>query len=257
MKLFTGVLLVSLISFESCNQGYSANNGNKVKIAIHAEMNPPKSNLVVVKKDSLKKIQFKYGFFIKVDSAYDLGEFKTYSYIELWHNNIKLLTDTSREYEFNEKQYPIVNRLSNKVFELLIEYNNRPNKDLLILFRIKNEKIIKTDTLPTFDGKPEVVNGFFVNSGSWGNSEEWDENDIRYTSFDPEIYYKFTPNGIKLDSALTRSENKETYGNIDPFEKGYEIGFPIDDKGNIDTTYKNVLRKKIEPSPKNYFKDSH
>ena len=246
MKLFIGTLLLFLFLFNSCNQGHSLNNNNKVTVVAISKVNLYKSNVTVVAKDSLKCIELKYGFLIKAGGANDLGEFKTYQYIELWHNNIKLFTDKGEEYEFNEKPYPIFNKLNYNQFELLVEYNNRPSKDQVILFRIKDDKVIKTDTLPTFDGEPKMINGFLVNSGSWGNSEEWDENGIRYISFDPEIYYKFTPDGIKLDSTITRLENKDTYGNIDPFEKEYEVGFPINDKGKMDTTYKNVLRKKLE-----------
>ncbi|WP_461453481.1 hypothetical protein [Mucilaginibacter sp.] len=255
MKSLIWIFLICSI-FCSCNQNKFDNRRSKIESKSNKIANnhtSPKTQ----NKNSSNILKLNYGFYIKADSAFNLGDFNTFRHIEIWRNNIKLLTDTGEEYEFYEKPYPIINKLNAGYFELLIEYNNRPFKDQLILFRIRENKIIKIDTVPTFDSTPKIFNGLLVRAGNWFYGEEFDQNGKRYTSFEPKIYYKFTPNGIRLDSDITRAENRKIYGNIDPFEKGFEIGFPVDDKGRIDTTHKNIFRKKIEPQPKDYFKDAH
>jgi len=132
------------------------------------------------------------------------------------------------------------------VFELLIEFDNNPNKNLTLVLRIEQDKIVKRDTVATFTGKQENIDGMVVRSGAWDHSEEWDENGIRYITFDPVLYYKFTSDGVKLDSALTRERTRQAYGNVDPFDPSEEIGFPIDAKNHIDTVAKHVYRKKID-----------
>ena len=232
MKFQWCILAVFVITFFSnCGQGYtvSDNSTDTVKHSSKIEHKILTEKRDTSKKDKLKDLDLKYGFKIKASRGEDFGDFKTYHSLELWHNGLKIFTDTTVEYEFDEKLYPILNELAPSVFELLIEFNDRPNKDKLTFLRIENNRIAKKELLPTFDGKPEIVNSTLEYSGQWDNGEDWDENGKRYTAYDPIIYYKFTSDGIKLDSALTVLRNREEYGRFNGFNYNGNIGYPIDD----------------------------
>jgi len=223
MKFSFCIAILFAFVLNSCHQAHTTNN----------ELS-----------DTLKHINLKYGFKLKIGKGEDFGNFKTYSYLEVWHNNAKLFTDTSKEYDFGEKQYPILNQLKPNVFELLVEFNDRPSKNKVTFLRIENDKIVKNDTLLTFNNKTENINGIIEYSGILDGGEGWDENGISYAQYNPTLYYKFTPDGFKLDSALTILKNKEKYGRFNGFKYDEKIGYPIDKNNKLDTVEKHVLRKR-------------
>jgi len=244
MRVLSFVFILYMLAFlNSCHRHAFVDSiadtikNNKVS----SKSNIPKSDTKI--SDSLENIKLKYGFKLKIGRREDFGNFKTYSYLEVWHNNLKLFTDTTKEYEFDEKLYPILNQLKTDVFELLIKFNDRPSKDKLTFLRIENDKIIKNVRLPIFDNKPEKINGILEYSGDCDDSEEWDENGKTYIVYNPTLYFKFTENGLKLDSTLTILRNKEQYGKFNGFQYNENIGYPIDKNNKIDTVEKHVLRK--------------
>jgi|GEM_PF-6399839 len=196
----------------------------------------------VLTKDTTTKLHLNYGF--EISDGLTRTHTGTSTFFELRHNGKRVFVDTINNFEF-EKQPPILNKLRTGAFELLVEFDNNPNKNLTLVLRIEQDKIIKRDTVATFIGKQEKINGMVVRSGAWDNSEEWDENGVSYITFDPVIYYKFTSAGVGVDSALTRERTKAKYGNVDPFDHTHQIGFPIDSQNKIDTISKHVYRKKI------------
>jgi hypothetical protein len=236
-------IIILLIALSSCNPGQ--NSTKNVTDSPNTSKGAADDRAVQTDspaKDSILTLNLQYGFKIKAGQAEDLGKFKTYSYIELWHNNVKLFTDAKKEYEFADKLYPVINSLKPDVFELLIEYNDRPLPDKLAFFRIENDKIIKKDILPAFDGKPEEINGTLEYSGRLDDSEVLAKGGKEYLPYNPVLYYKVTAGGIKLDSALTIEKNKEKFGSFRGFRYNDKIYYLTDAKGNIDTAEKDIIR---------------
>lgn len=245
MKTSTIILVfMCMLSLFGCKHSQAVAGGNS-----DTSKQPKENQQVAVKEDTVSgrdttdNLNLNYGFTIMAGKIRRHNGYNTF--FELWQNSKKLFVDTVNNFEFKD-QPPILNKLRAGVFELLVEFDNNPNKNLTLLLRIEQDKVVRTDTLPTFTKKPEHIKGMVVQSGPWDNSEEWDEKGIRYISFDPVLYYKFTPDGVRLDSALTRERTRLTYGNVDPFDHAEQIGFPIDGKNHIDTVAKHVYRKKIE-----------
>jgi hypothetical protein len=194
-----------------------------------------KDNLV---GDNAETIKLQFGFIIKARYRGESG------YTEVWHDNRKIFRDTIEEYKFDEKPYPMLNQVKPGTFELLMEFDNSPSKDLATFLRIENNKIVRNEQIPSFDTKPKTIDGLLTYHSVWDNGEMWNEDGKRYTTYNPEIYYQFTPDGLKLDTALTILKNNEVYGRFDGFTYKGTIGYPCDDRGKItDTTAKNVLRK--------------
>jgi hypothetical protein len=243
MRKYVFIIIVYCFAVNACknhNKHLSTSPTSIVKE--HVADNVP---FPIKKVAAINKIALPFGFTLRIGRQNDFKDFKTYSLLEIWHKGLKICTDTSEEWELADKLYPMINRLNDDKYEILVEYNDRPSKDEVCVFKIANDKIVDHYSIPTFDSGAEKINGQPVYSGAWSYGEEWDENGTRYSSFEPEIYYRFTPQGIQLDSVLTRKRTREEFGNVDPFDTVYEIGFPIDTKGKIDTISKHILRKKI------------
>lgn len=249
MKSALYILAIFFVAaLSNCHSGNKTANKSRDTLKQNQKV---KIHPIVAKKDTLISDTFKtrkllYGFILRVRDREGTGKFKPIHYMEIWHKDFKIFTDTSdtsTAYNFDEKPYPILNQLRPNVFELLIAIANNPSKDLVICLRIENNKIVKRQMIPTFDGG-EIINGVITYHGIWDYGEVWDENGKTYATYNPRIYYKFTADGVKLDSALTILKNKKVYGRFEGFEYKSVIGYPSDHRGNItDTTAKKILRK--------------
>jgi hypothetical protein len=165
-------------------------------------------------------IKLEYGFEIKSGNPEDLGDFKTYSLFALKHNNkIIYFENADTEYEFENTLYPILHQINNTTFEILVEVNNRPNNNYLKYFKIENDKIVEIKHLPTFICEAARLenNTDLYYAGIWDDRETWGSNEDT-TDYCPILYYKISPKGILLDSALTIAKNTLIYGRFKGFD---------------------------------------
>lgn len=247
MKYFNLVLLFfAAIALSNCKQ---PKPNNLIK---------PHNQAIINNHDTLSKesfanqlvtdtaVKLRYGFELKLLKQSRHGENPLYA-MQIWHRNVIVYTDnsdTASAYLTDGKPYPILNKLKSGDFELLLEYDNRPSKNLVLVLRISENKIISRKEIPSFDNDPEVINGLTTYYGKWDYGESWEENGKFYTVYNPSIYYKFTDHGIIIDTPLTIMKNKQVYGRFEGFTYSSEIGYPSTPRGKIiDTTARNILRK--------------
>ncbi len=176
-----------------------------------------------------KKLKLKYDFEIRASKGEDFGTFSTYSSFTLIHNGKVVFVDTSQaEYEFGDKLYPIIYALDSITFEILVEVNDRPNKNYLKYFKINNDSIIELKKLPTFITKPLNFgqDGNLEFAGFWDYNEVWGENGS-ITDYNPILFYKITKEGLVLDTVLTIKTNKAIYGSFKGFHYSEKYDIPI------------------------------
>ena len=126
--------------------------------------------------------------------------------------------------------YPLWIPTGANMGELLVAFNNRPFKELAQRFFIQNDRIVKIDTLLTFnepakdydhDGKKEFA-GFY----SYG--EEWDDEKGQHRiMYVPTLYYELRSAGLVLDSALTKRKVLAEYGVFQGFEDTGQPGILV------------------------------
>jgi len=184
-----------------------------------------------IDKQVQKTIKLDNDFEIKVGQKEDYEKFETYTLFILTHKNRQLYVDTSlTEYEFGDTLYPIVRQLDQETFEILVEVNDRPNKNYLKYFKVHQDKIVSTEKLPTFISKASNIdtddNLEFAGFWDWG--ETWGENGS-LTAYSPIIYYELKPTGLTLDSTLTISKNKEIYGDFYGFKYNEKVEIKTDE----------------------------
>lgn len=180
------------------------------------------------------KLDFDFDFIVSVGQEEDFEKFKTYTYFQLTRNNTTIFIDSSlTEYEFGNNLFPIIIKTGDKSFELLFEINDRPSKNYLKRLFIKDNKLVRQDKLPTFEGEPIDINqdGIKEYAGFWDYSQVWgDDNNL--TAYNPILYYSVTPKGLLLDSLLTRERNELIYG------KFYGYAFSENEEQTISVTEK-------------------
>jgi hypothetical protein len=177
------------------------------------------------KPDLFLKLAF--GIELKAKVAYCDKDFITYNFLEIKQNGKLLFKDTSlTEYTVEDTLYPIIYGFKNHL-ELLIETENRPNKNLIYKCYIKNHKLVRIDTIPTFISVPKNldIDENLEYAGIWDYSEVWGDS-IEVTGYNPIIYYEITKEGIVIDSLTTIIENRKIYGNFYGFDDTNEIEFP-------------------------------
>lgn len=195
-----------------------------------------------------KTINIGNGFEILVGEEEDFEKFKTYTLFKLKRNDTEIYLDNSlTEYEFGNKLYPLILPLGNESFEILVEVNDRPTKNYLKLLRVNGNKLQKVDKLPTFITKAKNLDsdeelefaGFwdFPQVGSDGNGQE-------ITAYNPILFYQFTKNGLKLDSALTMERNIEIYGKFSGYEFKESIEVPTTTFPKHEAEVERVKNKK-------------
>jgi hypothetical protein len=99
--------------------------------------------------------------------------------------------------------------------ELLVVVHNQPSKDLARRFFLRGHRVVKIDTLLTFDGPARDIDqdGKREYAGLQEYSEEWDDEQGRHRrTYNPTMYYEVRATGLVLDSTLTRRRAQTQYG---------------------------------------------
>ncbi|MFZ4402226.1 MAG: hypothetical protein ACOYO1_19500 [Bacteroidales bacterium] len=188
-------------------------------------------------KKNQKTVLLNNGFKIKVGGSENIGHFSTYAPFILTRNGKIIYLDSTNktEYEFGDTLYPMIHKLIDNSFEILAEINDRPNKNYLKRFLIKNDKLIKLDTLPTFFCKAKNLDNdtTLEYAAIWEFGEEWDDStNQRLTVYNPIIYYELTQKGLQLDSSLTIERNKMIYGKFYGYNYNERIAIKVSDLGD-------------------------
>ena len=215
---FIGLIFLILINWINCKP--------KVKPAdktLSSNKEGTKNEKVVdtTQKLSIKRIKLANELSINIDEEEDFDGFKTYAFIEVVHHNKIIYTDSTEEYEFGDKLYPIVNELDNDGYEVLLEINDRPNRNKLKYLKIQGGKIIADKELPTFIAKASNLDrdSLLESAGYWDYAPATEsQNNISKTTYNPIIYYEWTNDGLRLDSTLTIQKNTEIYDTFKGFD---------------------------------------
>lgn len=189
-----------------------SNNQQKAEVSskLASDNFSPKSN---IDKEIQKVIKLDYDFEINVGHEEEIG---MYSLFILKHKSKHIYLDSSScEYEFSDKLFPIIKQLSKETFVILVEVNDRPNKNYLSYFKVHKDRIIEIGKLPTFitNASNLDTDKHLEFAGLWIWNETWGENGT-LTAYNPILYYELNQKGITLDSALTILKNKEIFGDF-------------------------------------------
>lgn len=230
MKIIKRINLLIII----CTIVISCNQSGK---AIHKEYG---QTLNTKAKQNQKLINLDFGFKLIVGQEEELEKVKIYSYLKLIRYNTNIYIDSLlTDYEFGNKLFPKIFKTGNNSFEVLIEVNNRPNKNYLKRLYIKDNKLLKQDVIPTFESNPIDINndGIKEYAGYWDYSQVWGYNN-NITAYNPILYYSITPNGLLLDSLLTKQRNEMIYGGF--------YGFSFSEKHEQPAIVIEKFKKELE-----------
>ncbi|MDD4971275.1 MAG: hypothetical protein PHT07_17740 [Paludibacter sp.] len=155
MKTRFYILLVLVLSLNACK--------TRSKQVINAKVTELKKDSLLKigtlkEKEIVKSFDLDFKFKVNAGQEEDFQTFKTYSYFELSKSGKIIYVDKSLEYEFGNKLYPMVIQTGQNKFELLVEINDRPSINYIKIFIIKDDKVLKIDTLPAFISKPSDLN---------------------------------------------------------------------------------------------------
>ncbi|NNV58032.1 hypothetical protein [Limnovirga soli] len=128
--------------------------------------------------------------------------------------------DSLTEFEFVQKNYPIVSQIGPNKFQLLLEQNERPNKNLILDLVIENSKIVSKTVIPSFDSTFINSNNQRVYCGVYDYNQE-DEH--KRFSYIPTLFFINSKNGLSLDSNTTISYNKKVWGKFYGFTPNYKL----------------------------------
>jgi len=219
-----------------------ANNDTKT---IESKIDSLKEISSTRENKTTKTLLLDFGFKVALGKEEDFKTFKTYSLFELSKSGKIIYSDTLLEYELGDKIYPITLQAGKNQFELIFEVNDRPNKNYLKRLTIKDEKVIKIDSLPTFISKATDLDkdGTKVYAGFWDYSEVWGESETK-TDYNPILYYKITTTGLQLDSLLTKERNTIIYGQFHGFKFSEKIEMPISVSEKFRKELKRITNEK-------------
>ena len=181
-------------------------------------------------------IDLSNGFKLELGHETDYTTFKLYGFVRLRHNSKQVYADSSYEYEPQSSLYPLVIPAGDNSAEVLLEVNDRPNKNYLLQLFVSNGRLTKVEKLPTFIAPAADLNGdgTLEYAGFWAFNETWGE-EKEFTDYNPIIYYSITPKGLKVNSDYTRKQNDAIFGFFHGFEYSQNIDIPA-----------NALKKQAE-----------
>ena len=215
------------MSFLNCCNDNTKAKGNTYTTNNDSSLAQRKESGTNSDKTVVKQIKLNYGFIIKLGAVDDLQTFIVYDYLELYHNGILVFSDTTNEYDLSNKLYPMIVHIDSNTNEILLETNERPNENLAEFLKIQNDKLTEKKQLPIFEKDPDKLSdGSLEYYGHWDNNEVWEKDGQEETGYNPALYYLISQNGIMLDSARTKAENIEIYGEFKGYDYNQKITYP-------------------------------
>jgi len=125
--------------------------------------------------------------------------------------------DTSSEFEFNQPVWPQYKRIDAATHQLLIEQNDRPAKNKILLLTIQGDQLIQETRIPYFEevARDWDEDGIHEYLGQWEALEPFHPDSSIYNPF---LLFEDRSNGFYLDSAATISYNQQLWGAFYGFE---------------------------------------
>jgi hypothetical protein len=204
------ILFLNIFFFVGCS-----NNQHPKTSQIFVEEKDSLHKIDTIKRSSLSKPHLDTAFMKWINSVNIILPYGfEITGCSIKKNGITIFKDSTDPVYYNKNYlYPIIRDLGNNCFELLLQYANGPNMDLVQHFIIKNNKVIKLDTLPSFFSKARKLDNdsLLEYAGVWDYGEVWGEN-ADSTDAGPIYFYEVRKYGIVMDSILTIKINKRIYG---------------------------------------------
>jgi len=198
-------LVITILFFVFCVSSCSSNGTQKMKF---------------------KEINLLDGIKITFPLTKDYDENLTYIHIQIWVSNQKVFEDTTEtEYLFDNKEWPKVIKTSDGTCLLYLKIFDAPDFNKLHQFTIHASKLIKIDTLPYFYESAKEIDGNQVYCGIL-NIVETPCTNCDSCYYNPKLYYRFTENGILLDSILTVKMNTKHWKGFYGFNQRTDIVRP-------------------------------
>ncbi len=119
--------------------------------------------------------------------------------------------DSLLEFEFKETRWPTFLSPDSSVVQFLLYVNDRPSKDWILGVAFRGDSLLGTQRLPYFDIGPfDYDNDGKMEWGGRPNFVEPYSEDSTY--YDPIYFVEETPEGIRIDSTLTKAVNTKLFG---------------------------------------------
>lgn len=209
MKIYFNLLLMALVIFSACSNP-SGNDRTSVS---------DENQETVVERDFENGI-LGFGFTISYDLAEDLETYKTYNNVKIFKDGNEIFYDNQgNEYVFTNPKIPMVLKINDNHFEILLEIDGRPNMNTIRHLKIIGNNVENVNTLPLLsekaididnDGIPEYV-------GIWNHTQIWGDNE-EFMAYNPILYFALTEKGLLINEKLTIEKNKQIYGAFHGFE---------------------------------------
>jgi hypothetical protein len=113
---------------------------------------------------------------------------------------------------YSTKHYPKFLKCTNGDYQLLIEVDERPNKNELTSFTVTKNGQLYQARLPLFNWNPEDIDndGKFELKGILTNGETIANGDTAF--YNPTLVYELEDNRLTLDSSATLEINRRIWG---------------------------------------------
>ena len=184
------------------------------------------------------------GIELKASPAYPDEDISTFDHLKIVQNGKIIFKDTTlTEYTIKDSLYPKLYDFKNHL-ELLIEIDDRPSKNKIFKFKIKNNLLEKIDTLPTFIAIPKDLDqdNKLEYAGFWDYGEVWGDS-IQVTDYNPIVFYEINEMGINLDSITTIRVNTTIYGKFYGFFFHKQIEIPFNEDGMFSMKIDEILNE--------------
>jgi hypothetical protein len=164
------------------------------------------------------------GFQLRGVHLEDFEGCKEFHNVELFHRGVLVLSDTTREFEFEPASRLTLRTLRDSSFEMTLVIDGQ-----IHLLRIKSDHIINEFEMPILPSQPKDLAGDGLSrvAGCWGASETWQSEQGWVIGYDPILYYVVSDTGTYLDSGMTQKRNAEIYGKFSGYHINQDAPVPV------------------------------
>jgi hypothetical protein len=126
--------------------------------------------------------------------------------------------DPQVEFEFKKRPWPHVVPLQTGGYQVLLERNNRPSMNDLLLLTVAGGQVIRKQILPALNSPPRDVDG--DGQLEYAGVRDYTEGlgDPTKSTYNPILLYELRPQGWCLDTSATKQVNQTVWGQFYGFK---------------------------------------
>jgi hypothetical protein len=161
----------------------------------------------------------------------NFDDYINYYNLSIFFKDSLIFNDNQKEFRLDENPYYSKIIKTHDGYDILLEFDDRPFRNKILLLKIKNKSIFKVEIIPSFNNYPKDIN--FDGYAEYFGQLQYDDfvcKKCDSINYNPILYYNMNEyEGVILDSLTTIEQNKKFFLDFYGFKPNNKIKVKINE----------------------------